>query len=374
MKYDVFISYSRKDMAVADKVVEAFDAAGISYFIDRQEMSGGLESSKVLATAIKDSTVFLFLASKNSYESKYTRNEVVYAFNKKENPQIIPYIIDGSTLPDELELTLSSFKCRNMRNHSIQTVVEDVLKKIGRESNSPIDLAIDTKPVADTQPNSRRRKLWPWLAVVCAVLAVALVVILAMRGCGGAKSTEGNGEQTALSDTAAQAGLELTATEDAPTPVEEAKSETTLGVAENSSNPVPAGYVDLGLSVYWAKSNRLNPDDDHGFYTYDQAKKKYGDRLPTKAQWEELKDKCKWTWMGSGYKVTGPNGNSIVLPAAGHRHCGGDVYFVRTNGFYWSSTPNVSDYAWYLNFYTLEVSMRNYYRCGGLSVRLVQGK
>lgn len=36
MTYDVFISYSRKDMAVADEITRALDAAGISYFIDRQ--------------------------------------------------------------------------------------------------------------------------------------------------------------------------------------------------------------------------------------------------------------------------------------------------------------------------------------------------
>ena len=320
MKYDVFISYSRKDMAVADKVAKAFDAAGISYFIDRQEMSGGLESSKVLATAIKESTVFFFLASKNSYESKYTRNEVVYAFNKKENPQIIPYIIDDSTLPDELELTLSSFKCRNMRNHSIQMVVEDVFEKIGRESNSPIDLAIDSKHVADTQPNSRRRKLWPWLVAVCAVLAVAVVVIFA------------------------------------------------------AENPVPAGYVDLGLSVYWKNSNEWNPSDDHGFYTYDDAESRFGSSLPTKAQLEELNNKCKWTLIGRGYKVTGPNGNSIVLPAAGRRLCDGDVYGVGIRGLYWSSTPDGSGNAWGLNFHYSEVSMARDDRCQGQSVRLVHGK
>ena len=356
-------------MAVADKVAEAFDAAGISYFIDRQEMGGGLDSSKVIATAIKESTVFLFLASKNSYESKYTRNEVVYAFNKKENPQIIPYIIDGSTLPDELELTLSSFKCCNMRNHSIQTVVEDVLEKVGRRSDSPIGHTADSKPVADTQPNSRRRKLWPWLAV-CAVLTVALVVILAMRGCGGAKSTEGNGEQTALSDTAAQAGLEMTATEDAPTPVEEAKSETTLGVAENSSNPVPAGYVDLGLSVYWAKSN------ENGYYTYDEAVSKFGRRLPTKAQMEELKNNCTWTWSDSrkGSYVKGPNGNSIFLPAAGERGCRGTVYSVGAIGYFWSSTPINWEFAWDLGFDYSGVCWGIDDRCLGKSVRLVHGK
>ena len=193
MQYDVFISYSRKDMAVADQIAKAFDAAGISYFIGRQEMDGGLESSKVLATAIKESTVFLFLASKNSYESKYTRNEVAYVFNKKEDPQIIPYIIDGSTLPDELELTFSSFKCRDMRQHSIQTVVEDVLEKIGQKSDSRYSSAPALQPIPDSKIASRKRKLWPWLVAVCAVLAVALLVILAMRGCGGAKPNKGDG-------------------------------------------------------------------------------------------------------------------------------------------------------------------------------------
>ena len=35
MKYDVFISYSREDKAVADSLCHALDKAGISYWIDR---------------------------------------------------------------------------------------------------------------------------------------------------------------------------------------------------------------------------------------------------------------------------------------------------------------------------------------------------
>ena len=199
MKYDVFISYSRKDAAVADQIAKAFDAAGISYFMDRQEMEGGLESSKVHATAIKESTVFLFLASKNSYESKYTLNEIVYAFNKKEDPQIIPYIIDGSTLPDELDLTFSSFKCRDMRQLPIQTVVEDVLERIGRKTDSPIGSTTPPQTNYDSKMVSRKRRVWPWLA---AVLAVALVVILSMRGCsGGAAGGKGGKESPVVVDT-----------------------------------------------------------------------------------------------------------------------------------------------------------------------------
>ena len=98
---------------------------------------------------------------------------------------------------------------------------------------------------------------------------------------------------------------------------------------------VPAGYVDLGLSVYWKNSNEWNSADDHGFYTYDDAKKKFGKSLPTKAQFEELEKKCTWTWNDSkkGYDVKGPNGNSIFLPAAGYRDCSGGVDFVGSGGY-----------------------------------------
>lgn len=132
---------------------------------------------------------------------------------------------------------------------------------------------------------------------------------------------------------------------------------------------VPAGYVDLGLpsGTLWKDKN-----EEGGFYTYDQAMAKYGSNLPTKEQLEELKSACSWSWTGSGYKVTGPSGESIVLPAAGYRDCGGGVHRVGTYGDYWSSTPNGSEYAWYLYFISSEVDFNNYNRCIGQSVRLLR--
>lgn len=132
-KYDVFISYSRKDIKIADKIAQAFDEAGITYFIDRQGIGGGMEFPAVLAKAIRESKVFLFLASKNSYGSKFTQSEIVYAFNKKQKQDILPYIIDGSALPDELEFTFSAINWRRIEEHPINTVlIDDVLFKIGK--------------------------------------------------------------------------------------------------------------------------------------------------------------------------------------------------------------------------------------------------
>ncbi len=132
-------------------------------------------------------------------------------------------------------------------------------------------------------------------------------------------------------------------------------------------------YVDLGLpsGTCWRNSNE---GGDYTRYTYDEAVSRFGNKLPTKQQLEELKSNCKWTWTGNGYEVTGPNGNSIFLPAAGTRYCNGYVSGVGTGGFYWSSTPDDSDDAWFL--YLIPSKSKVYIydseRCEGLSVRLVQ--
>ena len=130
-------------------------------------------------------------------------------------------------------------------------------------------------------------------------------------------------------------------------------------------------YVNLGLpsGTLWKNKN-----EEGGFYTYEQAVNRFGDNLPTVEQFQELKERCRWSWNGSGYKVTGPNGNSIVLPASGYRECSGYVGHEGDRGHYWSSSPNVSDGAWDLDFNSDEVYIDYYKRCSGRSVRLVRNR
>ena len=131
---------------------------------------------------------------------------------------------------------------------------------------------------------------------------------------------------------------------------------------------VPAGYIDLGLpsGTLWKSSNVT------GFYTYDEAVRQFGGRLPTEEQWQELRNKCRWSWNGSGYKITGPNGNSIVLPASGFRRCNRSVEYVGISGFYWTSTPYYSYNAYCFSFNKDVRTVPIEERCIGGSVRLVQ--
>ena len=139
-----------------------------------------------------------------------------------------------------------------------------------------------------------------------------------------------------------------------------------LAVSAMAQNSV---WVDLGLpsGTLWKGQN------ESGFYTYEQAINRFGNKLPERHHYVELINECTWIWMDKyGYKVVGPNGNSITFPAAGYHNCDGDVWGVGTSGYYWSSTPIDSDYAWSLNFYSRDGYMEDDMRCLGLSVRLVQ--
>ena len=128
-------------------------------------------------------------------------------------------------------------------------------------------------------------------------------------------------------------------------------------------------YVDLGLpsGTLWKRQN------ESGFYTYEEALNSFGNKLPTAHHFVELQKECTWIWMEDyGYKVVGPNGNSIVLQAAGYRHCNGDVRSVGSGGHYWSSTPRGSGTVWYPYFNSSGVFMNYQSHCAGQSVRLVQ--
>ena len=130
---DIFISYSRHDKVVADRICEALDRAGITYFIDRQGIVGGMEFPEVLAENIISSKLFLFLASKHSYKSRFTNNEITFAFNEKPKNSILPYIIDGSQMPKTMRFIFSGINWRTIDEHPIEPIlIDDLLNLLGR--------------------------------------------------------------------------------------------------------------------------------------------------------------------------------------------------------------------------------------------------
>lgn len=131
-------------------------------------------------------------------------------------------------------------------------------------------------------------------------------------------------------------------------------------------------YVDLGLpsGTLWKDANEQS--GLYSLYKYEQAVSEFGNRLPTKAQFSELLEECRWTWYGGGYRVTGSNGVSIILPAAGFRNVNGYICMVGSEGYYWSSTSGGSETAWFLSCDSRRPFIRCDLRRCERSVRLVR--
>ncbi len=117
MEYDVFISYSHKDYIdenkqiipgnIVSQIKELFDANNISYWLDEQGYSGQ-EFTSVITQKIKASKIFLFVSSKNSNESLWTRNEIGVAIHHQKT--IIPFRYDDSTYDDSVIMLIIGFE------------------------------------------------------------------------------------------------------------------------------------------------------------------------------------------------------------------------------------------------------------------------
>ncbi len=169
-------------------------------------------------------------------------------------------------------------------------------------------------------------------------------------------------------------------------------------------------YVDLGLSVKWATCNvgaedptdygdyfawgetptknsyvegncamwDKNVSDISGNVSRDAARANWGGswRLPTQKEIEELLAECTHRWCQedghNGYVLTGPNGKTLFLPAAGRRF-GSQLGMEMEVGMYMCSTPREGDdrYCWGLGLNGGDIFLNWYYRYFGFTVRPV---
>lgn len=114
----------------------------------------------------------------------------------------------------------------------------------------------------------------------------------------------------------------------------------------------------------------LQPGDD-------ASTANYGGRTPTREEWQELMDKTtsQWTTQNgvNGRRFTGPNGNSIFLPAAGYLW-GSSLNEAGSYGSYWSSSlvKDNPDYAFCFRFDSSSLGMLDDSRVDGFPVRAVR--
>lgn len=102
--YDVFISYSHKDRAVAEFICTILDRHNISHWIDHEGVHHGNDFKEEIVNAIISSKIMIFISSSSSNNSRHTIKEVSIA--EKNNKIIIPIRIDDSSYNKSLEYDL----------------------------------------------------------------------------------------------------------------------------------------------------------------------------------------------------------------------------------------------------------------------------
>ena len=141
MKYDVFISYSRKDSEVVTRFAKEISAAGYSVWMDVDGIESGDEFKKKIVSAIKESQIFVFFSSKFSNMSPWTVKEVNVAVNLKKT--IIPIKLDNAVYDDSILFDLAGLdyiQCNNDRDSVAISKLAGVLKKkIGQGSTESFE-------------------------------------------------------------------------------------------------------------------------------------------------------------------------------------------------------------------------------------------
>lgn len=125
------------------------------------------------------------------------------------------------------------------------------------------------------------------------------------------------------------------------------------------------------------KKRVLDPEDD-------AAHVKWGGdwRMPTIMEFQELSRQCRWDWTTidgvDGFNVTGPNGNTIFLPAAGAMSDVGPSRFGEEGNYMTSNLyvdPTTGGPAVYNYFYTFDNTLNRgpvaFYRFLGYTIRPV---
>ena len=316
-------------------------------------------------------------------------------------------MLTGVTPPEAIEvqdegLPLAPLNAKNVSSATTAAIVNAMKSRTQRtqnigaflaDLNGDVEVTIVTEPTPAPKPNpmptpgpkSARLSVWKW--IISGVVAAAIIISFAV-------GQQEKNESPDMGDNDIIAANQINS--------EDSQHQSTTGTLNGYD------WVDLALSVKWATKNvGASSPSDYGDYfawgetqtkstytwsncfdcldnegkswgTYkiggktsisptsgrDTARENWGGtwRMPTIAEFEELCNKCDWTWTSkgghNGYLVTSKtNGNSIFLPAAGFRD-GTDRFDVGEYGSFWSSTLSSSNSSYACGLY-FDSSYRN---------------
>lgn len=171
---DIFISYSRQDIEVVDKICKHLEANGITYFRDIFDIAISNIFPQTLADGILSSKLVLFIASQHSFASNYTSKEVTFAY--QNHITILPLAVDDTPMPTRYSFMFSDVQCLSLTNTPIQRLMEDI-KKVLSEHN---DTNQPAQQIQVTQPKMSVAKKGVSLKGIVAIILATIIIVAAL--------------------------------------------------------------------------------------------------------------------------------------------------------------------------------------------------
>ena len=125
----VFISYSRKDGELVDKIVEEMEKAGLDVWLDREAIRAGNTWKVQIVEGIESCLAFVLMLSPNSAVSKYVRTEIDLA-QETEHP-FLPLMLEPvSVIPREIRFQLAGQQFIDLKMLGFEKAVKQLIETL----------------------------------------------------------------------------------------------------------------------------------------------------------------------------------------------------------------------------------------------------
>jgi len=293
----VFISYASADKAIADRVCDALEKAGVPCWIAPRDIPPSADYPAAIVEAVRSTRVLVLVLTEHAAGSPHVLSEVGHAFNGKK--RIIPFRLSAAPLPEDLEYFLSLTQWLDAPDGC----TDDNLKRLTEATRGALAGATTVRGPVLLRRNTR------WLALAVAVLAVIIGTVIIWRSRRASirnptqpaavtttSSTAGNGAALEMPPAAAKPKTWVNPM-DGQTYVWIPPGEFTMGCSEADSectddekptHPVSIdkgfwlGQTEVTLAAYRKYADR------HGATVPEGA----GDMPATEVNWAEAKTYC----------------------------------------------------------------------------------
>jgi len=171
----IFISYSKKDIVYAEKLINALRREGFNPWLDNEGLGAGTYWPDRLHKALKSCDAYILIVSRNARNSKWVPEELVVA--KTKGKPIFPLCLDDT----ELFLAIQTVQAEDVRGGKLPT--ESFYKRLAtvttrrRKASQKVDSVHLTDEVRKQKVEAAAEKASYYLSKVASnvkdVIAVA---------------------------------------------------------------------------------------------------------------------------------------------------------------------------------------------------------